>query len=129
MAGDPSDPPNSFGELSPGFMSMSMQGFNDDAAYFVRCTACEAGTGNPSTLSFSIANHSINDFVANAGGFFFTANISSDVLDAQGVPFTGRVGSDGPFDPVPEPTFYVALAFGVGALFFTARRRASSKQG
>jgi hypothetical protein len=129
MAGDPSDPPDSFGELSPGFMSMSMPTFNDEVAYFVRCAACDAGTANPSALSFSIADHSINDFMPNFGGFFFTANIVSDVLDAQGAPFIGRVGSRLGLDPVPEPTFYVALAFGVGALFFTARRRVSSKQG
>jgi hypothetical protein len=128
MAGDASGP-SSFSELSPGFMSMSMPTFNDEVAYFVRCAACAAGTANPSTLSFSIANHSINDFLPNFGGFFFTANIVSDMLGEDGDPFTGRVGSDlRLFDPVPEPTFYVALALGVGALFFTTRRRASSKE-
>ena len=127
MAGDPSDSSDTFGELSPGFMSMSMPTFNDEFAYFVRCVACSAGSANPSTLSFSIADHSIDDFMPNFGGFFFTAYVVSDVLDAQGAPFIGRIGSRGGLDPVPEPTFYVALAVGVGALFFTARR-ASSKQ-
>jgi hypothetical protein len=128
MAANPSDPTLSAGELSPGFMFMSVPTFNNEDAFFVRCSVCTSGAANPSTLSFSIGNHSISDFMPNMGGLFFTADIFGGSLDALGDPFF-RVGSDRRrFHPVPEPTFYLALAVGVGALFFTAKRRASSKQ-
>jgi hypothetical protein len=46
----------------------------------------------------------------NMGGVFFTADIFGGALGAQGDPIF-RVGSDRRvFDPVPEPTFYLALA-------------------
>jgi hypothetical protein len=118
----------STGGLTPGFMFMSVPTFNNEEAFFVRCSVCTGGTADPSTLSFSIGNRSINDFMPNMGGVFFTADIFGGALGAQGDPIF-RVGSDRRvFDPVPEPTFYLALAVGVGALFFTAKRKASSKQ-
>jgi hypothetical protein len=126
MGASPSDRPMSADGLTPGLMFMSMPTFNNQEAFFVRCSACTSGTANPSTLSFSVGNHSIDDFMPNVGGLFFTADIFGGMLDAQGDPIF-RVGSDLRMFDAPEPTFYIALAVGVGALFFTARK-ASSKQ-
>ena len=106
----------------------SSQRVTKEVAQGEGCSVCTGGTADPSTLSFSIGNRSINDFMPNMGGVFFTADIFGGALGAQGDPIF-RVGSDRRvFDPVPEPTFYLALAVGVGALFFTAKRKASSKQ-
>ena len=79
-----------------------------------------SGGGNAyyGALDFSInrTGISIEDFIANGGGFVFSA-------DVFGNGFTGSIASNTPVTPVPEPGTYALMLAGLGVVGYIARRR------
>lgn len=94
--------------------------------YSIACTSCSGGNaGNPTgPLTFTVTNAgglTINDFIANAGGYFF----SSDIFGTNGN--TGNVaamsGTTGGGSPTPEPgTILLSLA-GMGLIGLSSVRK------
>jgi hypothetical protein len=80
--------------------------------YGINCPGCGPGASNkyPGPLDFTVVDASgitIDDFIANPGGFFFSA----DVLGPNGG--SGNIASDivtDPPSPVPEPASGALLA-------------------
>lgn len=85
--------------------------------YSISCTSCSGGNaGNPTgPLTFTVTNSgglTINDFIANAGGYFF----SSDIVGTNGN--TGNVaalaGANSGGSPTPEPGTLLLSLTGMG---------------
>ena len=99
-----------FGSFSNGFVCNTCQGQDNSA--------------NPNNhLDFTIAGVSVGNFVANASGYTFTADVyGPDSLG--GAPTTFVVGDAGGVVPgVPEPESYALMLGGLGVVGFIARRR------
>jgi hypothetical protein len=114
--------PNAYSNQTPG-TNPSFGSFTNG----ITCTACGNGGSNAftSSLSFSVGaatGISVNDFVANGLGYYFTADVLSKVsLGGNGT--TGAVGSSVPVTPVPEPETYALMLAGLGVVGFMANRR------
>jgi PEP-CTERM motif-containing protein len=95
--------------------------------YGILCSGCGNGASGPlpGPLTFTAADGgtlSVTDFVANAGGWYFAADLVN--LNAVGAP-TGNVGAGAPSTSVPEPTM-LAL-FGTGLLVLAVGRRRKAR--
>jgi hypothetical protein len=95
--------------------------------YGITCSGCGRGASNPlpGPLMVDVSRISgltPSDFIANSDGFFFAADILSGT--------TGNTGAIAAIaSPVPEPSFYGALAFGlIGALIVLKRERRTRSQ-
>jgi hypothetical protein len=103
-------------------------GFFGNFGYGIECTTCgNGGSGpKPGPLEFDAINLgglSINDFVGNAGGYFFASDIIN--LNITSTPPTGNVGADGPDrPPVAEPGTLALLGTALTGLVLRRRARA-----
>jgi hypothetical protein len=92
-------------------------------------TVCGNGTSPPTfqgPLTFQITNAGgllLSDFVANAGGFFFAADLG--VVKTGGGFNTGSVGTNTPGTPstVPEPGSFLLLVSAAGMGLWLSRKR------
>ncbi|MFZ2160782.1 MAG: PEP-CTERM sorting domain-containing protein [Sideroxyarcus sp.] len=91
----------------------------------IDCPGCGPGASNAyfGVLNFTITGNtgiSLSDFVANSGGYFFSA----DVIGPLGG--TGNIAANAitPLvTPVPEPQTYAMLLAGLAFIGFSARRK------
>jgi hypothetical protein len=118
------DPTISITGVTSGFAvgstGVTQSGFGD-FDYSIDCTACGSGASSPQPgplvfdVSVSSGTLSINDFIKNSNGWYFSAD-----LFVNGK--TGPVGSN----VLPEPTSYLVFAVGLlGLIAFRRRYRAS----
>jgi hypothetical protein len=87
----------------------------------IDCPGCGPGGSNAysGVLDFTITaadEISFNNFVANTGGYYFSA----DVIGPSGG--TGNIAAT-EVAPVPEPHTYAMILVGLGLIGFTARHR------
>ena len=87
----------------------------------IDCPGCGPGGSNayPGLLDFMVTDTSglsLNDFIANSGGYYFSA----DVIGPSGG--TGNIASN-LISPIPEPRTYAMLLAGLGLIGFTVHRR------
>jgi hypothetical protein len=108
-------------------------GFFGDFDYGILCSGCGSGGSSPlpGPLTFTAADGgtlSISDFIGNAGGFFFAADIINENAPGTTKP-TGNVGTSDPAfaltTTVPEPT--TLALFGAGLLALGLARRCRSR--
>ena len=125
-----SDAPTSITITSPptplNFFSVGASGSNTPFGAFtnvITCPGCGPGASNANAgpLSFAVTDLdgiSINDFIANAGGYFFSA----DVLGPSGG--TGNIASNGVSEaPLPAALPLFATGLGTMGLFGWWRKR------
>ena len=121
--------PITIGGITPGFAigpAPDMASAFGDFLESVTCTACTgAGAGNPKgPLTFTVTSAtgvSISNFIANAGGFFFAA----DIVGNNGN--TGNVAAKGlsVTSSVPEPLSLSLVGVGLIGLGLLRRRRSA----
>ncbi len=112
--------------ITPTAYSNQTPGSNPSFGSFTNAMSCaDCGNGGSGAftgaLSFSVGaatGISVNDFTANASGYFFTADV---INKTTGV--TGAVGTNVPVTPVPEPETYALMLAGLGVVGFMANRR------
>src|SRR5262249_47989990 len=108
--------------------------FNYEIACTSNCSSGASGGGEGTYLSFLVtansgASLSVNDFIANAGGFYFASDIigpsgkTGEVASNQAPTTTTGGGSGGGSGSVPEPASLTIMGAGLAALG-AARRRA-----
>ena len=94
--------------------------------YGITCSGCGRGASNPLPGPMMVDVSRITGLtpsvIANSGGFFFAADILSGT--------TGNMGAIAAIaSPVPEPSFYGALALGlIGTLIALKRERKARSQ-
>lgn len=89
------------------------------------CASCQNGGAGAftSTLTFAVGKGTgilEKNFVANANGFTFSADVISRLVNPG---TTGAVGAGAPVVAIPEPETYALMLAGLGAMAFIARRR------
>jgi hypothetical protein len=100
-----------------------------DWDYAITCVICGNGGSSPytGTLSFTINDVSLSDFVPNLAGFTFASDICTSVNATTGKcnpgALTGNVTASSPNASVPEPATLALFAAGLGALGFALGRR------
>jgi len=123
--------------LTDGFVvsSSGTAGKFGTFSYSVDCDGAQAGHCGPGSsvvidgpLSFTVGTSgalSPDDFVANAGGYFFAADISRGGIVAAGSQSTVNsvgINAIGP-TAVPEPSTLLLLGLGLGLVGFGLRKR------
>lgn len=90
--------------------------------YFIDNPGSGASAHNDGPLVFNIfdaAGISYSDFVANASGYYFVA----DIMDAAGTTGTSGINTPGSTPAVPEPSSLALLGTGILAAAGAVRRR------
>jgi len=129
-------PAVTFSNITAGFYAGTgfSNGFAGTFTYSLNCSsaagkppdACANGASSPAPgpLSFNVdrtvGNLSVSDFIANASGFTFAADVFGP--SPTGGNFTGLVESRGTQPPVPEPITSSLVGTGLIGLFFLHRR-------
>jgi hypothetical protein len=119
------------GSLTSGFAAGGSNGFAGGLGNFtntILCPACGNGTSTPQfsgPIQFQLTGAGLTsaNFVANANGFFFGADIG--VKNAAGTVLgTGVVGADSvSFSAVPEPGSVLLLFTVLGGTVLTFKKR------
>src|SRR5262249_38799728 len=109
-------------DLSPLLIHRDVSG---DPYFGISCSGCGPHGSDPlaDPLKFRASNPSrlsLTDFVANAGGYFFTAEIVNTNTASWPI---GKVGAGGGARHVPEPATLTLLATSLAGLGLWLRRR------
>jgi hypothetical protein len=114
----------SFNSPTSGIFTIGGSATNTPYGVFtnvIDCPGCGPGASNayPGLLDFTVTatgGISLDNFIANAGGYYFSA----DVIGPSGG--TGNIASN-VMSPVPEPQTYAMLLVGLGLIGLSARRK------
>jgi hypothetical protein len=100
--------------------------FSNEIACTSNCSPGASNGGEGTLMTFTLTGSSalsLSDFIANSGGYFFSA----DIIDSSGN--TGEVAANlaptitGGSSPAPEPSSLAVLGSALAALAYLRRRR------